>query len=208
MAEKIDFIIRSEELRDHQAIFDVNKSAFGSEGESKLVEQLRSDDDLVISLVAEVDGRVIGHIAMSKMSFSCEQGDVPALALAPVSVLPDFQKRGIGSALIKKAIEMASETGANAIRWNVVDNQTSASAGSAETELSKRCNIVFVLGHKEYYPRFGFSADMAKDILHPFPKDSFMALELNRGRLGGVRGKVKYPKAFDLAPEWTIRSDL
>lgn len=168
--------IRAESAKDHPAVYEINRLAFGKEDESKLVDELRTNADAVISLVAEIDGKVVGHLLMSKMYIATQKGDVPALALAPVAVHPDFQKQGIGSALVKEALKIAPEKG--------------------ET-------IVLVLGHKEYYPKFGFSVELAKNIKHPFDKDHFMALELKPGALDGLVGKVKYPAAFGLAPEWT-----
>ena len=99
-----------------------------------------------------------------------EVGTIPSLALAPMAVLPEFQNQGIGSALVRRGLEMCREKGHK---------------------------IVVVVGHPQYYPRFGFSPQLAADLASPFSgKDFFMALELVSGALDGVKGRVQYPPPF------------
>lgn len=176
MPKELEPTIRQEEPRDLSAIYRVNKAAFGGEHEPKLVDQLRTGTDLVISLVAEIDGKVVGHVAMSRIAVTSEDAEAGGLALAPVAVEPDRQRHGIGSALIRKAIEVAAQRGEA---------------------------FILVLGHNKYYPRFGFSVGLPMNLRHPFPADSFMALELKPGAMNDLRGRVRYPSAFGLAPEWT-----
>lgn len=125
---------------------------------------------------ARINQEVVGYILLSRMFIENIDGRIPVLALAPVAVHPDFQRRGIGSALIQEVIKAASERGEGAI---------------------------LLLGHREYYPRFGFSSSLVATIEHPFDKEHFMGLELKPDTLRGIQGKVKYPKAFDLDPQWT-----
>jgi putative acetyltransferase len=98
-------------------------------------------------------------------------GAIPAAALAPMAVSPDRQRSGVGSALVRHGLEFLRQTGER---------------------------IVIVLGHREYYPRFGFSSQMARALDHPFPPGALMALELVPGSLDGMQGRVRYAKAFEL----------
>jgi len=159
--------LRLETTEDHAAIYAVNQAAFGHADESELVDQLRRDGDVLLSLVAEVDGKIIGHILFSRMWVE----DVAAVALAPMAVLPEDQNRGIGSELVREGLRLLRERGER---------------------------IVIVLGHEHYYPRFGFSTEMARNLGSPFPKEAYMAMELSAGALEGVRGKVRYPAAFGI----------
>ena len=161
--------IRSEAPTDHDAIRSVHEAAFGRDAEARLVDDLRAGGYARLSLVAEGDGRVVGHILFSSLSIETALGTVEALALAPLAVHPGSQGRGTGSALI--------------------------------TEGQRRCveeghRIVIVLGHPEYYPRFGFSAELARRLRAPFSGPAFMALELVPQALSAVEGEVRYPPPF------------
>ena len=167
--------IRPETLDDIPAIYDVNKSAFdGGEAEARLVDAVRGCESFIpgLSLVAEEEGRVAGHILFSRIWIEMEEERLPAIALAPMAVRPEFQNQGIGSALIRRGLEECRRLG--------------------ET-------IVIVLGHKRYYPRFGFSPELAKGIECPFGDvgEAWMALELVPGALGGMRGRAVYLPAFE-----------
>ena len=164
-------VIREEQPEDRSAIRIVNEAAFGCLDEADLVESLRTEGVVLLSLIAEVEGRVAGHILFSRMSIETPAGSVAAASLAPMSVLPDFQRRGLGSKLIEEGLSRLRNRGEA---------------------------IVIVLGHKDYYPRFGFSVAGTRDLESPFPPDAYMALELSAGALKGVRGRVKYPAAFGL----------
>jgi len=168
-------LIRPETPADIPAIYAVNQLAFdGGEAEPRLVDTIRLSDDFIpeLSLVAEADGRVIGHILFSRIHIQTEAGAIPALSLAPMAVLPEYQNRGIGSMLVRGGLEESRRLGHA---------------------------IVIVLGHPNYYPRFGFSAGMAQTLECPYGDagPAWMALELIPGALHGVRGKVVYPPAFD-----------
>jgi putative acetyltransferase len=163
--------VRNESPTDFDAVYEVNLRAFGQENEARLVEEQRRVGD-TISLVAEVDGCVVGHILFSPIVIEGQDGNVPALALAPMAVLPDYQNRGIGSKLVRQGLETCRSLGHK---------------------------IVIVLGHAQFYPRFGFIPARLQGIEAPFevPDEAWMALELQPGALSGVKGVVKYPPAFD-----------
>jgi putative acetyltransferase len=166
----MDVVIRPETATDRDAIRHVNRLAFGQDAEGRLVDALRDGGHVRLSLVAETAGRVVGHILFSDLPVITRAGTVPALALAPMAVLPDFQNQGIGSALVRRGLEMCRQQGHR---------------------------IVVVLGHPHFYPRFGFSPKLAAPLESPFSGgDSFMAVELVPGALEGVTGRVQYPPPF------------
>ena len=111
----------------------------------------------------------MGHVLFSALPIVTERETVDSLALAPVAVLPEFQNRGVGSQLIRTGLDLCRRQGHR---------------------------IVIVLGHPTYYPRFGFSAALAKPLESPYAGDSFMALELVDGALQGIQGRVEYPPPF------------
>ncbi len=163
--------VRSETPDDRDTIRFVNEAAFGRPAEADLVDRLRAEGSVLASFVADIDRRVVGHILFSRMLIETECRAMPAVALAPVAVLPPEQQRGIGGRLIRHGLE-----------WlRAADEQ-----------------IVIVVGHPAYYPRFGFSTVRARALVHPFPAEAFMALELAPGALDGIRGAVRYPDAFGL----------
>lgn len=166
-------IIRQEDKEDFPAVFEVNRLAFGQDSEARLVEQLRHSEAFVpeLSLVAVGDNSVIGHILFTRIKI-VDQGETESLALAPMAVLPAFQKQGIGSLLIKHGLDKAREL---------------------------HYRSVIVLGHEHYYPKFGFEPAGKWGIRSPYdvPKNVFMALELVTGGLAGVSGTVRYPKEFE-----------
>jgi putative acetyltransferase len=126
---------------------------------------------VLLSLVAEIDGRVVGHILFSRMWIDTADGVVDAVALAPIAVLPECQRQGIGGQMIRTGLDLLRRRGER---------------------------IVIVLGRPDYYSRFGFSVDKARDLDSPFPPHSYMAMELQPGAVDGIRGKVRYPVAFGL----------
>jgi putative acetyltransferase len=166
--------IRPETAEDYAAIREVNELAFGREVESRLVEALRRLPDFVpeLSLVAVDAGQVVGHILFSPMVIETRDGAVPALALAVLAVRPEFQNQGIGSELVRDGLKRCRALGHR---------------------------IVVVVGHPNYYPRFGFSPARAQGLEAPFPvpDEAFLALELVPGALHGVAGMVRYPPPFD-----------
>lgn len=166
----MNFAIRPETAADFDAIRHVNREAFAGENEAKLVDALRAAGHVRLSLVAEIDGTVVAHVLFSDLAIVSEAGSVPALALAPMAVLPAYQKQGIGSALIRAALEMCRERGHQ---------------------------IVIVLGHTHYYPRFGFSRQLASGLESVYAGESFMALELTPDALKNITGRVVYAPPFE-----------
>jgi putative acetyltransferase len=164
-----EVVIREETAADHAAVRELNQRAFGQDDEANLVDALRAGQYTRLSLVAEQNGAVIGHLLFSRLPIETASGTVEALALASVAVLPGHQRQGVGSQLIRHGLMMCRQRGHR---------------------------IVVVLGHAEYYPRFGFSAALAERLRSPFPGPHFMALELVPGALDGVEGDVRYPSPF------------
>lgn len=175
-----DFSIRQERAADREAVVRLIELAFrdmsdSDHSEHLLVDRLRPTDAFIpgLSLVAESGGRIIGHLLMTKAAIvSAGDGRIfPTLALAPVAVLPASQRQGVGSALIREAHRRAAALGyASAV----------------------------VLGHKDYYPRFGYRHADTYGITFPFdvPHEFCMAAELRPGGLKGVRGTVRYAPPF------------
>jgi putative acetyltransferase len=162
-------VIRGEVPGDEEAIRRVNCLAFGGDDEARLVEALRDQGYLRVSLVAEEGGEVVGHILFSELSIATESGEVEALSLAPMAITPERQRRGNGSRLIREGLRRCQEEGHR---------------------------IVVVLGHPDYYPRFGFSARLAERLRSPYSGPAFLALELVPGALENVVGEVRYPPPF------------
>lgn len=162
--------IRREAKHDRAAIWNVNRAAFEGEAEADLVDALRDGGFSEVSLVAEVDGEIIGHILFSRVVIVTKAGTVDALSLAPMAVLPSHQRRGVGSRLVEAGLEVCREA----------DHR-----------------IVVVLGHPEFYPRFGFSAELARRLESPFGGgEAWMALELVPGALERIEGRVEYSPPF------------
>jgi putative acetyltransferase len=165
---------RPESPQDYVAVYEVNQLAFdGRDAESQLVEAIRLIPVFIpdLSIVAEENGRVIGHILFSPITIETKSGSIPALSLAPMAVHPKCQKRGVGSALVRHGLQECARLGQK---------------------------IVIVLGHPAFYPRFGFSAALAEPLASPWGGgEAWMALELVPGALRGVTGKVVYPLPFE-----------
>ena len=164
--------IRTEEKKDWAAVHKVNVSAFEMPTKADLVDMLREKAQPVVSLVAENedDGAIVGHIMFSPVALS-GYPELKIMGLAPMAVEPEHQDKGIGSALVRAGLEQCKQIGFGA---------------------------VVVLGHPEYYPRFGFAPSTRFGIGCEFevPEEAFMLLELHPGYLHGVSGKVGYHAAF------------
>lgn len=160
--------IRDVTSRDHAAVRQVIRHAFNQDDEANLVEKLRADGAVLVELVAASHIAIQGHILYSPLTIVRDGGTLRAAALAPVSVLPAFQKQGLGGALIRAGNARCKELG---------------------------CVGVIVLGHAGYYPRFGFSPQIAESLQAPFSGPHFMALEFEPGAFAGG-GRVQYAKAF------------
>jgi putative acetyltransferase len=163
-------IIRIEEQADYLQIYAVNASAFETPAEANLVDVLRREAHPVISLVADDGGTIVGHIMFSPVLLSGHP-DLKIIGLGPMAVVPEFQQKGIGSALIKTGIEKCKALGYGG---------------------------VIVLGHSGYYPRFGFVPAVQYGISCEFdvPEEVFMVLELQQGYLEGAHGIIRYHSAF------------
>ena len=161
--------IRGRTAADDAAIRQLNDDTFGGHYESRLIEDLRAAGLDAVELVAVENDDIVGHILFSVLATTIDRQTVPALALAPMAVRPDRQRRGVGSALVRAGLDLARDRD-----WRAVT----------------------VLGHKGYYPRFGFSAALARPLETPFSGDAFMALELAPGALRGEKGRATYPPAF------------
>lgn len=164
-------VVKDENPGDREQVRKVNEAAFGRSDEADLIDRLRADGVVLLSLVAEFDGEIVGHILFSRMTVETEHGSVAAVSLAPMAILPEHQGRQIGSQLVRRGLSGLRDRGER---------------------------IVFVLGHEHYYPRFGFSSELARCLVSPFPPEAFMALELSEGALAGVHGAVQYPPAFGI----------
>ena len=163
-------VVREELDKDHAAVHRVNSSAFETAAEANLVDALRAQASPIISLVAETADGIVGHILFSPIT--SEGGVVTAImGLAPMAVLPGHQRKGIGTALVNAGIEQCKKLGVSA---------------------------VVVLGHPEYYPRFGFTPAASFGISSEYdvPAEVFMALELEPGYLQKWPGQVKYHPQF------------
>jgi putative acetyltransferase len=163
--------IRPETPDDLDVIRAVNRIAFESDDEPLLVDALREGGHVLASLVAEVDGEVVGHILFTALPIETLDGTLHAAALAPMAVQPEFQNQGIGSALVLAGLARCRDLALDA---------------------------VVVLGHPEYYPRFGFSAELAENLRAPFEGPAFMAIDLKPGILEGCDGLVRYAPPFGL----------
>lgn len=172
--ELIIFItnIRPEIKEDYSKIYKINKLAFKSDEEPRLVEAIRKLENFIpeLSLVAIKNDKNVGHILFSPITIESKNHSVHALA--PIAVLPEFQNQGIGSELVKHGLKECKRMGHK---------------------------IIILFGHPNYYPRFGFSSARAKGLESPFPvsDEVFMVIELVPNALDGISGMVNYSSAFD-----------
>ncbi|WP_343534726.1 N-acetyltransferase [Pedobacter sp.] len=172
--------IRKEESEDFKAVFDLVKDAFEKEEmsdhqEQYLVERLRKSDAFVpeLSLVAQIDEKIVGYILLTKIKIIDNERVSEALSLAPIAVLPAYQGKGVGAQLIKYAHEKAKALG---------------------------FGVVVLLGHENYYPKFGYEMAKKYGIQLPFevPDENCMVIALTENALQQVKGTVQYPKAFGI----------
>ncbi len=164
--------IRQEEPSDFAAVFAVPEAAFERPNEARLVELLRSETHPQLSLLAEVDSQVVGHVFFSPMRIESSRPAPAVGGLAPVGVLPELQRRGIGSALVREGLHQCVDLG-----WQ---------AG-------------FLLGDPAYYSRFGFvlAAPLGVRYRHESFDPAFQVLELSPDALRGCEGWAHYHEAFD-----------
>jgi putative acetyltransferase len=169
----MEIVIRAETVADYSKIREINNRAFNQDTEEKLIQNLRKKKEYIaeLSLVAEYKNQLVGHILFFPISIIGKNNRFPTLALAPMSVLPEFQKKGIGSELIKEGLKIAKKLGFTS---------------------------VIVVGHPQYYSKFGFKKASTWNIRPPFdaPDDAFMAIELVKNALMDVSGMVEYPQEY------------
>lgn len=164
----MDIEIRDERPGDIAAIHALNKRAFEQEQEAKIVDALRQNGAARLSLVAVVGGQIVGHIMYSPITIARKY---EGAALGPMAVLPEYQRKGIGSMLVMAGNERLRKEG---------------------------CPYVIVLGHAEYYPRFGFKPASAFGVTCEWevPDNVFMLLALDEAKMRGVSGKSQYSPEF------------
>lgn len=174
----MNLTIRQEETSDFHTVEQIIEAAFAHEAfsdqtEHKLVARLRTSEAFIpeLSLVAEHNGMIVGHILFTKITIKGSGNTHESLALAPVSVLPEFQGKGIGGKLIMRGHEIAQSLGFQSI---------------------------VLLGHAEYYPRFGYKRASEFGIKLPFevPDENAMVVALGKNALDGVEGTVAYAPEF------------
>lgn len=157
--------IRPERAGEAAAIEEVHRLAFGSDTEARLVRRLRAEGYTIVSITAVDGAEIVGHVYFSRVAIA----GLEAVSLAPVSVLPERQRQGIGSALIR--------AGLDACRSSAVD-------------------AALVVGEPGYYTRFGFSLAVGSLFRSPWPPDYLLAIELQPGVLSSPVYDVEYPAAF------------
>jgi putative acetyltransferase len=163
--------IRPESSGDVARVRRVNELAFGQPAEADLVDRLRHACTDPLSLVAE-DHAVVGHILFTPVVVASAARSVLGMGLAPMAVLPDRQRQGIGSELVRRGLDILRE---------------------------RRCPFVVVVGHPEYYPRFGFERASAHNLTSQWegmPDAAFMVLVLDADAMTGVSGVARYREEF------------
>lgn len=163
--------IREERLEDVAAIRFVNDKAFGQSQEGELVEMLRKNNGVLLSLVAVVDRRVVGHLLYSPVSIKSGGEETAGAGLGPMAVLPEFQRQGIGVTLVEEGNRRLREAGVP---------------------------FIVVVGHPEYYPRFGFVPANRHGIRCEWevPDNVFMVLVYDHEGLSHVSGLARYRPEF------------
>jgi len=166
--------IREEQSVHITSICDVHIKAFDQNQEADIVDQLRQNCNDLLSLVAELENQVVGHILFSPATIEGQGRNVTGMALAPMAVLPEYQRQGIGSELVRFGISKLK---------------------------NRRCPFIIVLGHAEYYPRFGFEPASLHEIRSEWEvlDEVFMILVLSEAEMKGISGVAKYRQEFDEA---------
>jgi putative acetyltransferase len=159
--------IRPEESADIEAIRDVNRRAFGQDQEGNIIDALRANGGVLLSLVAASQGQIVGHLLYSP----ARVGDVSGAALGPMSVVPECQRHGIGTKLVQAGNEQLARSG---------------------------CPLIIVVGHSEFYSRFGFKPARRYGITCEWdvPDDVFLALPLDPARMPRAIGTAVYRPEF------------
>ncbi|GKU79452.1 GNAT family N-acetyltransferase [Paenibacillus sp. L3-i20] len=168
--------IRTESTADYKSVFQLNYIAFENRNdEAELVEKIRASDSFIpeLSLVAEKNDEIIGHVLLSKARVIDNEKNYEVIVLAPIAVMPNYQKSGVGSKLIHEGLKRTAELG---------------------------YKYVFLIGHPDYYPKFGFKPARAFGFeIKQFdvPDAVFMMCDLNAGKSNNsINGELKYPDTF------------
>lgn len=178
MVQLENIVIREEQPQDYSAVENLTEKAFADleiseHQEHLLVARLRNSDSFIpeLSLVAEIGGNIVGHILYSRAKFIAGEKEHITLALAPLSVHPDYQKNGIGSQLVLNSFKRAKKLGYASI---------------------------VIIGHPDYYPRLGCKLAADYNLLTPFdvPRECFMIYELQDGALSKLCGTLQYAPEF------------
>ena len=163
--------IREEQAGEYQEIRQVIVAAFGGDTEANLAELLRDRNRAPVTLVAVNDNKIVGHVMFSPVTITPSPRTFRAVGLAPLSVLPEFQRQGIGSMLVREGLKKCAADG---------------------------FEMAVVLGSPDYYSRFGFSRASPYDLGNEYDTDEhFMAMELKDGALDKVSGTVRYSSEFE-----------
>ena len=167
--------IREERKEDYNKVRMVNDQAFGQPDEGRIVDKIRETCKEVVSLVAVSNHNIVGHIFFSPVTINIKDRSITGMGLGPMAVLPSFQNKRIGTKLIREGIRKIKDTA---------------------------CPFIIVLGHENYYPKFGFHR-ASKFGLKPqwegVPDNAFMVMILNEKEMNGVKGIVKYRDEFSEA---------
>jgi putative acetyltransferase len=174
--------IRPEKPGDVDAVHTVNEAAFSRLLEADLVDKLRISCPEAVSLVADSNGAIVGHILFTPVALQTQTKRIEGMGLGPMAVVPECQNQGIGSRLVIAGLEVLRQ---------------------------RACPFVVVLGHPEYYPRFGFTPASRHGLRCPWdgvPDGVFMAIVLDKDTMSGVSGVVRYRKEFGAVPRKGARS--
>jgi putative acetyltransferase len=166
--QKTMVTVRKEETKDSDAIRRVNDKAFENLAEGKVIDKIRSSDAEILSLVAEKEDKIVGHIFYSTAEIKSKNSTIRGMGLAPMAVLPEFQKQGIGKMLIQESLNMLRK---------------------------EEHAFIIVLGHEDYYPKFGFEKASKYGIKCQWdgvPDEAFMIMNLDQEKMKGVTGLAKY----------------
>jgi len=169
--------IREEQPGDHAAIRNLTTFAFGGPCEAQIIDALRSACPGLVSLVAVEDGRIVGYILFSQVTIEGTRDTISGMGLGPMAVLQEYQGRGIGTDLVRHGLARLREEG---------------------------CPFVIVLGHPDYYPRFGFVPASLYGLISQWegvPDEAFMVMIIDDDSMNGVHGVVRYRDEFDVAME-------
>jgi putative acetyltransferase len=166
-------VVRLEKPEDIPQIRAINEEAFGQPDEANIIDKLRSSCSDLLSLVAEDDGIVVGHILFSPVVIINRKSILKGMGLAPMAVLPSRQREGIGSKLVRSGLDILRTRG---------------------------CPFVIVLGHAEYYPKFGFEPASKYNMVCQWegvPDEVFMAMVFDNRKSDNLKGVAKYRDEFN-----------